>query len=45
MLFVAILVGLLAEGYISVFGLSGGGGRRLDLVSGGRSDVVWLVAV
>ena len=34
MLFVAILVGLLAEGGISVFGLSNGGGRRLGLVSG-----------
>ena len=41
----AILVGLLAEGSISVFGLGDGGGRRLGLVSGGGSDVVWLVAV
>ena len=39
-LFVAILVGLLAEGSISVFGFSGSGGRRLGLVSGGGSDVV-----
>ena len=45
MLVVAIRVGLLAEGSISVFGLGGGGGRRLDLVLGGWSDVVWLVAV
>ena len=45
MLFVAILVGLLAGGSISVFGLSDAGGRRLGLVSGGGSDVVWLVAV
>ena len=45
MLFVAILVGLLAEGGISAFGLSDGGGRRLGLVSGGGSGVVWLVAV
>ena len=45
MLVVAILVGLLAEGSISVFGLSGSGGRHLGLVSGGGSDVVWLVAV
>jgi hypothetical protein len=45
-LFVAILVGLLAEGSISIFGLSDGGGRpRLGLVSGGGSDVVWLVAM
>ena len=46
MLFVAILVGLLAGGGISVFGLSDGGVRpHLGLVSGGGSDVVWLVAV
>ena len=45
MLFVAILLGLLAEGSISVFGLSGAGGGRLGLVSGGGSDVEWLVAV
>jgi hypothetical protein len=44
-LVVAILVGLLAEGIISVFWLSDGGGRRLGLVSVGGSDVVWLVAV
>ena len=44
MLVVAILAGL-AEGSISVFGLSDGGGRRLDLVSDGGSDVVWLVAM
>jgi hypothetical protein len=45
-LVVAILVGLLAEGSISVFGLSGGCWRpRLGLVSGGGSDVAWLVAV
>jgi hypothetical protein len=31
---------LSAGGSISVFGLSGGGGRRLGLVSGGGSDVV-----
>ena len=45
MLFVAILVGLLAGGSISVIGLSDAGGCRLGLVSGGGSDVVWLVAV
>ena len=47
MLVVAILVGLLVVGSsISVFGLSGGCWRpRLGLVSGGGSDVVWLVAM
>ena len=45
MLFVAILVGLFTEGCTSIYGLSDGGGRSLDLVSGGGSDVVWLVAV
>ena len=41
MLFVAILVGLLVEGSISVFGLSDGGRRpRLGLVSGGGSGFV-----
>jgi hypothetical protein len=39
-LVVAILVGLLAEGSISDFGLSDGGRPRLGLVSGGGSDVV-----
>ncbi len=42
----AILVGLLAAGNMSVFGLSGGCWRpRLGLVLGGRGDVVWLVAM
>ncbi len=46
MLVVAILVGLLVVGSISVFGLSDGRWRpRLGLVSGGGSDVVWLVAM
>ncbi len=41
MLFVAILVGLLAVGIVSVFGLSVGGERpSLGIVSGGRSDVI-----
>ena len=42
-MFVAILVGLLAEGSISVFGLSDGGRRhRLSLVSGGGSGFVGM---
>ena len=46
MLVVDILVGLLAVGSISVLGLSDGCWRpRLGPVSGGGSDVVWLVAM